>query len=144
MENSQAKNKMNINNKKAPVKKVQTTPLNTGMNLSNLTRRVRMLEERYTKINDRIDVDEHAELDFKKKVNIEVRTINSELDEIKRDLSEIKEKMTMIVKELKTTARKSEVSVIKKYLDMWQPLDFVTRKEFDEKLKELKEGNQKF
>ncbi len=132
------------NNPQIPTRPVQKTAQpSPGANISSLTRRVRMLEERYTKASNRMDMDEHALIDFKKKVNIEIRTINSDLDDIKRDIADIKEKITMIVKELKTTARKGDVNVLKKYLDLWEPLNFITRDEFEKKIKELKNNNQK-
>ncbi len=134
----------NTNKPSAPTHTVQkATQPSPSVNLSSLTRRVRMLEERYTKASNRMDMDEHALIDFKKKVNIEIRTINSDLDDIKRDIADIKEKITMIVKELKTTARKGDVNVLKKYLELWEPLNFITRDEFEKRIKELKNNNQK-
>ena len=114
-------------------------PLQQGPNLSNLSKRLRMLEERYTKLVERIQLDEHNSMDSRKKTNVNVRTINSELDEIKSEIAEIKDRIVLIVKELKLTAKRDDVKVLKRYIEMWEPIDFVTRDELDKRIKELKE-----
>jgi archaellum component FlaC len=126
---------------KAPTNK--TTMGTAEVNLSNISRRLRMLEERYTKATNRMEVDEHAVIDFKKKTNVEIKTIESELDEIKREIAEIKDKILMMIKELRTTARKGDVEVLDKYLQFWDPLNLVTREEFEKRLEEFKEELRK-
>ena len=125
---------------KTPTNKVA---IGADANLSNISRRLRMLEERYTKATNRMEIDEHAVIDFKKKTNVEIKTIESELDEIKREIAEIKDKILMIIKELRTTARKGDVEVLDKYLQFWDPLNLVTRDEFEKRLEELKEELRK-
>ncbi len=109
-----------------------------GPNLSSISRRLRMLEERYTKLVSRLQLNEHDSMDFKKRTNVNIRTINSELDEIKSEINEIKDRIILIVKELKLTAKKEDVNILKRYIEMWEPVNFVTRDELNKKLNELK------
>ena len=44
----------------------------------------------------------------------------------------------LLVKELKMSATKEELSVLQKYLSYWEPLNFVTRQELDKILSERK------
>jgi hypothetical protein len=54
----------------------------------------------------------------------------------------MKSKILMILKELQSGAKKEDIKVLQKYVDMWEPLNFVTRNEIneiiDEKLSERK------
>ena len=46
--------------------------------------------------------------------------------EIKKEFAEIKDRVKMFVNELRTTAKKEEVDVLKKYIALWEPVNFVT------------------
>ena len=122
---------------KAGIESTPKLPQRAGPDLSNIARRLRMLEERYTKLQNRIQIDEHDNLEFRKKTNINIKTINSELDEIKREIAEVKDRILLIVKELKVAAKREDVKVLERYIQMWEPLNFITREELEERLKEL-------
>lgn len=76
------------------------------------------------------------------KINKELKTINDDVIELKREQEKTAEKMDLIVKELRLTAGKEDLMVIKKYLDLWNPLNFVTQRDverlIEEKLEEKK------
>ncbi|MGB9749068.1 MAG: hypothetical protein ACP5OZ_04980 [Candidatus Woesearchaeota archaeon] len=118
------------------VPKKQEAPQNLAPDFSNISRRVRMLEERYTKIQNRLHLTEENMLDSNKKLSVEIKTITSELDEIKQEINEIKDRIILIVKELKLSAKKDDVNVLKKYIDLWEPLKFVTREDVEKIIKE--------
>ena len=42
--------------------------------------------------------------------------------------------MDLIIKELKRTAGKEEITVLKKYLEYWNPINFVTKQDLDRTL----------
>ena len=48
--------------------------------------------------------------------------------------------MKMMIEELKMGAKQEEIQTIKKYIEYWQPADFVTRKELIQALRELRKG----
>ena len=64
--------------------------------------------------------------------------MNLEITELKRSIEEIKEKIELIIREIPNLAAKDELDVLKKYIQMWEPLNFVTRDELDKRLKEDK------
>ena len=52
------------------------------------------------------------------------------------------EKMKMIIKELKLCSKSEDLTVLKKYIDLWDPVRFVTQNEvekiIEEKIEEMK------
>jgi predicted nucleic acid-binding Zn-ribbon protein len=104
-----------------------------------LSRRVRVIEDRYNNLRRKTQVDEQNVLNINKKLTIEVKTLNTEFNELKSELSDIKNKILQIIEELKKCAKKEELKVVQKYVEIWQPLNFVTRKEVEKLIKEIME-----
>ncbi|MBI2572294.1 hypothetical protein HYV86_00375 [Candidatus Woesearchaeota archaeon] len=61
----------------------------------------------------------------------EVKLLSDEFLEIKRTNDAISQKMDLIIKELKKTAGQEEVMVLRKYIDLWNPLTFVTQRDLE-------------
>jgi vacuolar-type H+-ATPase subunit I/STV1 len=95
--------------------------------LNNLGRRMMVLEERYTNLRKKTDVTDQNMLSQNKKVMTEIHTVHEEIDELKKELNGLIEKMKIIVRELKECAKHEEVEVLQKYINLWQPINFVTR-----------------
>lgn len=73
------------------------------------------------------------------------RVMNDDLLAVKSEQQKVLEKMDLIIKELKQTAGIEELMVIKKYMDYWNPLNFVTQKDLDRAINArmaLKEGSK--
>ena len=104
--------------------------------LSSINGRLRLMEERLNNLNRKIEVDESNKLESQKKVNVEFKTFNLEFTEIKRSIEKINETMSIIKRELPNLAAKDELDVLKKYIELWEPVNFVTRNELDKRLKE--------
>ena len=99
--------------------------------VNNLNRRLRVLEERHSQMRRKTGVIEDNMLNNDKKISNDVKNISSEIKELKRDTAEIKDSIKMIVKELQSRAKKEDVDIIQKYLDLWNPTNFVTNRELD-------------
>ena len=95
--------------------------------LNNVSRRLMVLEERYTSIRKKTQVTDQNMLNNNKKVMTEIQTIHSEMDDIKKQITDIIDKMKIIVRELKECAKSQEVAVLQKYINLWQPINFITR-----------------
>jgi hypothetical protein len=91
--------------------------------------RVRILESRYSLIRDRIFLINQNMIQEYKKLNKEMKLIDSEIRSVKQDLNEIKGIIRNVVNEMQNFARKENVKVIEKYINFWNPLNFVTEKE---------------
>jgi uncharacterized protein (DUF342 family) len=91
--------------------------------------RIRSSEERINNLRRSYQLNEQNFVELNKKTNEELTAVNSEIFDLKRSISDIKTKMELIIKELMLTAKKEDVDVLTKYLDMWTPVNFVTQNE---------------
>jgi len=125
----------------APKDKPAAAPAAPEINkeLSGMSRRLRMLEERNENLRKKIALVENNMLDTNKKVMAEVKTSASDLIEIKSDIKDIEAKMMLLIKEINLLAKKEEVAIIKKYMEFWQPLNFVTPTQVEKIVKEMLE-----
>ncbi|MEM0231235.1 MAG: hypothetical protein QXW00_00430 [Candidatus Woesearchaeota archaeon] len=101
--------------------------LDISAQTSNLERRLRMLEERYGLMQKREQMVEQNMLSANKKINTEIKAITEEIAEIRQEIAQIKEKVEVIIQELKQSARREEIKVIEKYLELWDPSRFATQ-----------------
>jgi len=98
--------------------------------------RLRVLEERFTNLQTELRVTEENMIKRKKKLTTDIKTVTSDLGELRKEIQEIKEKVLMVIKEIQGCAKKSDIDVMKKYIEMWEPMNFVTHKEIDEIISE--------
>ncbi len=100
-----------------------------GGQLKSLTTRLRTLEEKYKNMRAGMQTKEKNKLEESKKINAEISDVNQEIYELKKEFKNTKEKMDIIIKELGLTAKREDVDTIKKYLDLWNPVNFVSQGE---------------
>ena len=105
--------------------------------INSLNGRLRVIEERISNLNRKFEVNESNDLEKQKRTNIEFKTLNSEIMEIKRAIENIQEKIEVITREMPNLAARDELEVLKKYIEMWDPMSFVTRDELEKRLKEI-------
>ncbi len=115
--------------------------------ISNASTRLRILEERYENLRKKMLVVEQNMLQNNKKLMTEIRASDEQIKDFGHVIEQMKEELKLIVRELKLTAKSDEMQQLKKYISVWEPLNFVTRKEvskiiedvIEEKLPELAE-----
>ena len=61
----------------------------------------------------------------------EVTNLSEDLINTKHEQEMTLQKMDLIIKELKKTAGIEEVMTLRKYIDFWNPMNFVTRQDLD-------------
>jgi hypothetical protein len=66
----------------------------------------------------------------------EIKANQSQLDDFRKELNDMKEKFKMMISEIKECAKRQEVDVLKKYINMWEPINFVTRNEMMKLIKD--------
>jgi len=120
-----------------PAKQKIAIPPEVIDKLSSLSTRITIIEENLNRLTERIDLIEQRIITRDKQLNIEMKTNLEEINEIKETISTINDNMSLIISDIKGTARKDETETIKKYLEMWEPMQFLTRKEFKEKIDEI-------
>lgn len=104
--------------------------------------RLRNVEERLSTLQRQAEVMEQNSINNAKKTTTDIRAINAELSDIKAGINQLKEELTTVTEEIKNLARKDDVEVIKKYLDLWEPVKFVQQSELEGIFKQLAEEKE--
>ena len=92
-------------------------------------RRLRILEERGQLLHRKVQVIEQNMISTSKRTESEVRKVQEQLGEMKADIVDIKNTIKMVVTEMQAVAKRQDVEMLKKYITLWEPLNFVTRNE---------------
>ena len=103
--------------------------------ISDLDRRLRVLEERYGNLRKKIQLTDQNSIDAERSFGKELRSFNDEILELKRNIADFGDKILEFDSEMENTAQKTDLKVVEKYLALWSPGMFVTRKELREYLK---------
>ncbi len=106
--------------------------------INAMSARVRIGEERYGELRKKLLLIEQNMLGNQKKAMMEIKTLQTDLMEMKHTIQAVEDRIIMVIKELRLTARKEDVDVMKRYLELWDPVKFITHdqveKIIDEKL----------
>ena len=100
--------------------------------------RVRILESKYALMRDRLFLINQNMLNEYKRLNKEIKFVNDELKSIKLEFNEIKSLLRNIANEMQNFAKKEDFKVIEKYLNLINPLNFMT----EEDVKKLIRGEK--
>lgn len=97
---------------------------------------LRILEERFSLMRNRSQVTESSMIDLERSAAKDLKSLNDDITDLKHDLKDILDKLRLIDSEMKNLTRREEFKVAERYLDMWQPMEFVTRAELERLLAE--------
>jgi len=113
--------------------------------IADLLNRIRAIESKYTLLAEQLLVINENMIVSYKDLTKEAKVTNSDIKEIKQDLFNVKETIKHLAKETDMFARKEEVKVLEKYINLWNPMEFITAEELnkilDERLKTKKAGD---
>ncbi|MBN1923301.1 MAG: hypothetical protein JW791_00900 [Nanoarchaeota archaeon] len=104
----------------------------TGMiisRLNDLNTRMRLGEERINQNKERLRVFDDQVLGLKKEMSKEIENINSDISDLRKSIKNIEDTIHHIIKELELTAKKQDINVIEKYVDMMDPTRYITKEE---------------
>lgn len=112
------------------------TPPTEQVNI--LAARLRISEERYSETRKKMLLLEQNMLTNHKRAMQEIKVLQDEFSELKRTVSAVEDRIITVIKELRLTARKEDIDVMRKYLELWNPASFArmetVEKIIDEKL----------
>ncbi len=102
--------------------------------------RLRLIEERTHQNHEKIRVvSENVVLKFNDLKN-NVKRLNIEVDELRKKVNNITKTLQRMVKDLSNTAKLNDVKVIEKVLDFFDPTRFLTEKDLNKAISDLR-GN---
>ena len=92
---------------------------------------VKGLESKANNLLREVDVLKNDFIKRANKLNKDFKTLSDDLLEIRHEQEKMNQKMTLIINELKQTAGGEEVAILKKYIEFWNPLNFVTQRDLE-------------
>ena len=110
--------------------------------MNTLSRRLKLLEESFTNLRRFFQVTEENMIAKNKHYSAEIKTISSDIVEIRKEMQDLRDKFQRVVKELQAVARKDEVKVLEKYINLWNPLKFVSQNEIENIINEVLDKRQ--
>lgn len=103
---------------------------------------VKGLESKVNNLLREVDVLKNDFINRANKLNKDFKSLSDDLLEVRHEQEKMNQKMTLIINELKQTAGAEEVQTLKKYVEFWNPLNFVTQRDLEKaiesRLAELK------
>jgi predicted nuclease with TOPRIM domain len=99
--------------------------------------RLTLLEDRYNTVRERLSFAEKSLVDNRDSLNKKIKVLDGEISDIHMAVNELKESILSLEEEIKSAAKESDVRVIDKYLELWEPLEFVTREEVNKALNKV-------
>jgi hypothetical protein len=109
----------------------QTNPANDAVmkGINDLQRRLRVLEERYTTLRRKGQLIDENFLDTERDLHKKVKKLDEEHTEVRRMLIDLDDKLDRFLEQAKKAASREDVLVLKKYLQLWDPIKYLTRDE---------------
>ena len=110
-------------------KKIDPEVVALRHDFNSLSRRLRELEERSQNLRKKVQMTDQNFMNQNKRSMQELKTVHSEMRELKHFMNDLDNKMLLLIKELRLCARKEEVKVLDRYISIWEPINFMSRKE---------------
>lgn len=112
-----------------------------GNFLSDTTSKIRSLETKNNILAEHILNVNQNTIEEYKRINKEIASINEDIKKIKEELFNLKQILRNFLSETEIFAKKTDVKVLEKYINLWNPLEFVREEDIDKiieyKLKNL-------
>ena len=105
--------------------------------MATLARRLRLLEERYGRVENNLrNIEDHLN-DMSRDFSRMLNSIKSKVDLSNSRLDEMQDRMLVFIKELQLLSKKEDVDVIKKYINYWNPVKFVQATQVEKIVKDV-------
>jgi uncharacterized protein involved in exopolysaccharide biosynthesis len=96
---------------------------------NNISRRLRIMEERYSSLREQIRFTDQSLLKIRQKFSSDIKSADSELADLSGKITLMQDKMKELLKELTMCGKQEDLKVIEKYLEIWEPVQFATKKQ---------------
>jgi seryl-tRNA synthetase len=110
--------------------------------LLTVVQRQKDLESSLDILNEKIELLDHNSVKNFKKAFLDMKNLRDDIRDLKSEIENIKEYQKKITKQIKLMGTRDEIVKLEKYIDLWNPMDFVTRDELarysDKTIDELK------
>ncbi len=98
--------------------------------------RLRINEARLANLRERLVVTDNNMVEEFRRMSEQIKELNLELRQIKNESFRLKETLKDMIKEMSLFASAQELKVLERYINTWNPLNFMTEKEVLSLIKE--------
>ncbi len=113
-------------------KKKGSNNILNGKEEMSIERRVKLLEEKNNALTKRIEILEQNDIVHFRKIKSQLEVVESDNKSFKNQVKDMNDKIQLMIEELKSFAKKGDVVEMKKYVELLNPMDFVTEREVHE------------
>ena len=113
--------------------KTQAESRNLSMSISDIGSRLRVLEERYANLRKKTQITDQNLIESEKGMMKELEELNQTVMDLKHSIFEMNEKITTMLGELSNCVKEEDFNVYAKYIELWEPANFITRDELARK-----------
>ena len=110
--------------------------------VASLTGKVNLIEERTDSMRERIELVEKSMVEKHKTSIKEIGELRDEMRTLRGDVLETKALIERVAGRLDAFASNEEVAVLKRYVELWQPMTYVTRSEVKSIVKSMLKGEE--
>lgn len=110
--------------------------------IGELLGRLRLLEERYANLRREHQVTSHNMIEHHQSITKMQRRLSDAIMQLKRSIKQIKDQILVMQGQLAESAKIHDFKAIETYIDMWQPLNFLTREEATQLIQEALENKK--
>jgi anion-transporting ArsA/GET3 family ATPase len=102
--------------------------------LNDLGSTVNVLEDRYRTLRKKIKVTDEALMTSERSMNKELSVVSEDLAELKAKITKLSELLGQAFQDSQNLVKRHEFLELKKYVEFWNPMDFVQKKEVTQHL----------
>ncbi len=106
-----------------------------AVKLTDIATRLKILEERYGTLRKKSQLSEQNIIEADKSHFQNIHFLNENILGVKHRVKELAEKINLLTDEVSHFADKNDLKVLDRYIEFWEPTDFVTRKEINDFLR---------
>ena len=116
---------------------LQTLKTRLREQTSNVIGRLKLVEERMSVLRNHLNVIDNSLIEKHKATIAELRSVEDDVRTLRADADEVKDLTGRLLKRLEEFASKEEIKVLERYVELWRPMDFVTRTEVESIVKNI-------
>ncbi len=107
-----------------------------GVVLTDLASNLRILEDRVINLRRKTQFTDQNLLNAQRDFSKERRLLDDEIMDLKVKIQDLTESIEMMKQELSGTAKVKDFMVLSKYLDFWEPINFLSKERAEELIRE--------
>jgi len=100
-----------------------------GEQISDIASRLKLAEQRVDNLRSHLELVDSSLIEKHKAAISEIRDMQDGMRALRADMDMLKDLTERLGKRMEALASREEVKVLQRYVEMWQPLQFVTRAE---------------